>query len=218
MKDKNYFVKLISQESSFISNNNNEELWERADVLTDFVSPWSKTPINRTEFRALWDKKHLFFRFKCYDSDLHINLKDDSFESIGQSDRVELFIRSNKSMSPYYCFEIDTQSRVMDFKALPNRNFDMSWSLPKSSIEIKRHKGLDYFIIEGRLKVETLKELSLINSNSSTPLMEVGVYRAKYNKDLSGNYSPTWITWVDPKVTLPDFHLPSSFGTFYFDS
>lgn len=184
--------------------------WEKANCLTDFCSPWKADSFSKIEFKALHDRQNFYFSFRVFDTDIYVDQKDNSFASIGNSDRVELFFRTNESLNPYYCLEIDTSGRIMDFKALPEKDFDFSWKWPKNDIEIKTSKDEISFIVEGRISIQSLKDLNLIQNNT----IEAGVFRAKFSLVENLQYEPTWISWVNPNTETPNFHIASSFGEF----
>lgn len=184
--------------------------WEKANCLTDFCSPWKADSFSKIEFKALHDRENFYFNFRVFDTDVYIDQKDNSFASIGNSDRVELFFRTNESLNPYYCLEIDTSGRIMDFKALPEKDFDFSWKWPKNDIEVKTSKDGTSFIVEGRISIQSLKDLNLIQNNT----IEAGVFRAKFSLVENLQYEPTWISWVNPNTETPNFHIASSFGKF----
>lgn len=184
--------------------------WEKANCLTDFCSPWKTDSFSKIEFKALHDRENFYFNFRVFDTDVYIDQKDNSFASIGNSDRVELFFRTNESLNPYYCLEIDTSGRIMDFKALPEKDFDFSWKWPKNDIEVKTSKDETSFIVEGRISIQSLKDLNLIQNNT----IEAGVFRAKFSLVENLQYEPTWISWVNPNTETPNFHIASSFGKF----
>jgi hypothetical protein len=205
---KEYQVVLI--EKSQKKSDEISVLWEKANCLTDFSSPWKKDSISKIEFRAMWDLENFYFNFRVFDTEIYIDKKDDSLESIGNSDRVELFFRTNESLNPYYCLEIDTKGRIMDFKAYPNKDFDFSWKWSKDDIEVKTSKDEISFTVEGRISIQSLNDLSLIQNNT----IEAGVFRAKFSLVENLQYEPTWISWVDPNTETPNFHIASSFGKF----
>ncbi|BFM44355.1 hypothetical protein CFS9_29960 [Flavobacterium sp. CFS9] len=184
--------------------------WEKANCLTDFCSPWKSDPFSKIEFRAFWDLENFFFKFIVFDTQIYIDQKDDSFDSINNSDRVELFFRTNESLNPYYCLEIDTAGRLMDFKARPDKEFDFDWKWPKTDLEIKTSKDEISFTVEGRISIKSLEELNLIHNNT----IEAGVFRAKFLENENRDYEPTWISWVNPDTETPNFHIASSFGKF----
>ena len=206
---KNYKIEYVPENQLIIDGESNHELWENAHVLSEFYSPWEPEEIKKIEFRALYDSNNFYFSFKVYDHELYIDLKDNTVESIGNSDRVELFFRADSKLNPYYCLEIDPQVRIMDFKALPNKNFDFDWNWPKGHIDVKSAIETTHFSVEGAISLSSLRELGLLNGNR----LEVGVFRAKYTKTEKGDYEPTWITWVDPQTPEPNFHIASSFGS-----
>lgn len=199
--DKNQTKEAAFLEASF---------WKKANCLTDFCSPWKSDPVSKIEFRALWDLENLYFKFVVFDADIYIDQKDDSFESIGNSDRVELFFRTNATLNPYYCLEMDTAARIMDFRAKPNKDFDFNWNWPKKHLEVKSSKKKDSFVIGGKISIASLKELNLIQNDT----IEAGVFRAKFSKEKNQSYEPIWISWVDPKTPEPNFHIASAFGKF----
>jgi len=204
---KSYSVKFIKDEVLEITGKGNHSLWENANLLIDFISPWETEKPTRTEFKALYNATSLFFSFKVYDLNIHINKKDDSNVSIGNSDRVELFFRTDKNLSPYYCLEMDSTSRIMDFKAYPNKKFNFDWNWPKNDINLKSNITKTGYTVEGTISLASLNKLNLINDNK----IETGIYRAKYSKK-NNNFEPTWISWVNPNTKTPNFHIASSFG------
>lgn len=206
---KTYTVNKV--DASQIKNNGegNHPLWEKAVVLKDFSSPWHFDEVKPMEFRALHDGHHLYVFYKVYDSALHVDRTDNSKKSINNSDRVELFLRSDQHLDPYYCLEIDPLARVQDFIARPNKQFDFTWDWPKDSITIKSKIKTSCFGVEVAISMASLKQFKLIKNDGS---IEVGIYRAKYNPQPSGQFEPAWITWVDPQTETANFHTASSFG------
>ncbi|MDQ1164953.1 carbohydrate-binding family 9-like protein [Flavobacterium sp. SORGH_AS_0622] len=188
--------------------------WKKANCLTDFSSPWKTETFSKIEFRALWDQQNFYFHFRVFDTGVYIDTKDNSVDSICNSDRVELFFRQNDAIDPYYCLEIDPSTRLLDFEARPNKKFDYEWKWPEEHIKLYSSKDETSFTVAGKISIASLKELDLIHNNS----IETGVYRAKFSKDENQNYEPTWITWVNPNTPEPNFHVASSFGKFVLTS
>lgn len=205
---KNYNVNFIEKETLLINGSGNSLAWDKADVLSDFVSPWNTKTPKKIEFRSLWDYKNLFFYFKVFDNKIHIDSTDNSTKSIGNSDRVELFFRINDSLSPYFCLEIDPVPRIMDFKAMPNKEFDFNWNWPKNDLEVKSQINSQYFVVEIAISITSLKKLNLIKGNK----IETGIFRAKYKDQENSIFSPIWISWVNPNTETPNFHTSTSFG------
>ncbi len=208
---KKFNVIRIEKNELIINGYGDQLIWNRANVISDFISPWNNTKPEKIEFRALWDNEKIFFQFRISDTSIHIDITDNSFDSIGNSDRVELFIRKDDRLNPYYCLEIDPTSRVMDFRAFPNKNFEFDWDFSKKDLLVESSISDNGFIVEVSINIQYLKKLDLIKNN----ILEVGVYRAKYNKKNNVDFEPTWISWVEPKSKTPNFHIPSSFGLFY---
>lgn len=207
---KEYQVVLIDRNQKNESEILDAALWKKANCLTDFSSPWKNDPISKIEFRALYDLENFYFNFQVFDTDIYIDQKDDSVDSIGNSDRVELFFRADDSLNPYYCLEMDTAARIMDFEAKLDKDFDFDWNWPKEDLKIQASKNENSFKVEGKISLASLKALHLIQDNS----IETGVFRAKFSKDENQQYEPTWISWVNPNTPEPNFHIASSFGKF----
>lgn len=206
---KTYNVNSLGDLDLPLNGKVDHELWSKAEVLTDFVSPWDcDQEAKNIEFRALSNENKLFVSFKVYDKEIHTNNNDDSNCSINNSDRVELFLRSNKNLNPYYCLEIDPSSRLMDFKAYPNKVFDFNWKWCRNELMIRSSIQDSFFCVEVSITLNSLREKNLLKGN----LMETGIFRAKYKKNVDGNMKPIWVSWVKPNTKTPNFHLPSSFG------
>ncbi|MBA6152865.1 carbohydrate-binding family 9-like protein [Gelidibacter maritimus] len=206
---KTYKVNVIDSNIMEINGKANHPLWENAVVLKDFSSPWISEDFEDIEFRALYDGTHLFVAFKVNDSSLHMVSTDNSKKSVDNSDRVELFLRSDKHLNPYYCLEIDPLARVQDFMARPNKVFDYQWDWPKQDLNIKSNITSKSFTVELAISIDSLKRFNLIQKDGH---IEAGIYRAKYNQKQDGQFEPTWITWIDPQTETPNFHTASSFG------
>ena len=206
---KTYKVNKVDADHMVINGEVNHQLWRKANILNDFSSPWHVEDVEDIQFKAIHDGKYLFVSFKVNDRSLHIDSTDNSKKSVDNSDRVELFLRTDKQLDPYYCFEIDPLARVQDFIARPNKLFDFEWNWPKDDISVKSFISTDYFTVEFAISMASLKRFELIQKDGT---IEAGIFRAKYNQQPNGQFEPTWITWVDPQTETPDFHTASSFG------
>jgi len=198
---KTYTVKLIEGKT-------NNLIWQKANSLIDFSSPWDSEFIKKTEFKAVHNSEYIFLQFKVNDHQTHIHASEDKNDSINNSDRVELFFRCDASLTPYYCLEIDSKSRIMDFKSLPNKDFNFNWNWPLKDIDVKSSVKQSHYIIEIKISIKSLNNLNLIKKG----VIETGIYRAKYKKQEDNTFKPTWITWVNPGTDKPNFHTPTSFG------
>lgn len=211
---KKYTVKQIAHKQLAITGKGDHPLWNKANKLLDFSSPWDSEKIKPIAFKALCDSETLFFCFKVEDAEVHIDTTDNTIRSINESDRVELFFRTDESLNPYYCLEIDPASRIMDFKAHPNKQFDFNWNWPSDDIKVKSAIESNYFTVEIAISLASLTKLGLLKDGK----IETGIYRAKYNKQNDDSYEPTWITWVNPNTESPNFHTPSSFGILHLEN
>lgn len=205
---KTYNVNHIPLNQLIITGNGSDKLWKNAASLTDFCSPWEDFKDIGTTFEALWDGEYLFFLFKVWDTSIHVDQTDNSHHSINGSDRVELFFRVDTSLNPYYCLEIDPTPRIMDFKAYPDKKFDFGWNWPLKDLVVKSSLNAEGFYVEGKISLTSMKGLGLIHEDK----IETGIFRAKYVKEKDSIHKPIWITWVNPKTEMPNFHIPSSFG------
>ena len=209
-----YKVNCIKGKEISISGMGNDPVWKKANSLTDFSSPWDSEAIKKIEFKALHNNKEVFFQFKVFDKEVYIHPSENKYNSINNSDRVELFFRSDENLNPYYCLEIDPSARVMNFKAYPNKKFDFNWNWPENDIKVISDRNANYFSVRIAISIQSFKDLSLLKEN----FIETGIYRAKYNKiENKKDYQPTWITWVNPNTIEPNFHIKSSFGILKLD-
>lgn len=205
---KNYPVNRIEKNILQINGFGNHPIWQKAAILTDFVSHWDNAKQEKIEFRALWDTQNIYFYYRVNDANVHIDKRSDGIESIGESDRVEIFFRTDAALNTYYCLEIDPTPRIMDFIAYPDRKFDFDWNWPKKDLTVKSNIQQDYFVVEIAISIQSLKDFKLIQNNC----IEAGLYRAKYKKQENNQLEPTWISWINPNTVTPDFHISSSFG------
>lgn len=210
---KTYTIHKIAANSLNANGKVDHPLWAKADVLTDFLSPWEVVPSVGMEFRALHDGVNLYVSYKVKDGSLYIDKTDNSKKSVDNSDRVELFLRADDRLDPYYCLEIDPMARLQDFKAHPNRQFDFDWNWPKADLQISSNIQPTAFSVEVVISIASLEKLGLLQKDGR---LEAGIYRAKYNLRANGQYAPTWMTWVDPQTATPNFHIASSFGELLF--
>ena len=211
---KTYKVNKVDSNHLVINGKVDYPLWDKAAVLKDFISPWHVEDVEDIEFRALHDDENLYVSYRVNDASLHIDTTNDSKKSVDNSDRVELFLRSDKHLDPYYCLEIDPLGRVQDFIARANRQFDYTWDWPKEDISIKSEITATCFTVEVSISIASLKKFKLLQKDG---IIEAGIYRAKYHQQSNGQFQPTWITWIDPQTETPNFHTASSFGKLKLD-
>ncbi len=125
------------------------------------------------------------------------------------SDRVEIFFRSDDRLDPYYCLEMDPLGRVLDYRASFYRKFEYEWQWPgRNQLQIKSNYAHSGYIVEGSITMASLKELNLLNNNE----LQAGLFRGECLKVRDPESSFSWISWIKPESVRPDFHIPSSFG------
>lgn len=185
--------------------------WDKAFHLSDFTFPWNRGRKEDMVFSALWDGISFFFRFEVNNPTPKIS-DDTSALEVVQSERVEMFFRQDQDMTPYYCLEIDTNARLLDYKAMYHRAFDFSWCWPHGELSIESVPVDKGYIIQGQLSVSSLKQLGLWNDGC----MEIGLFRANSLGYHNGQIQFDWSSWVTPDSTSPDFHIPATFGQFVF--
>ena len=205
-----------------------EAAWQQATVEKHFVFPWKNQLAPATEFRALCDGTNLFFTFRVEDSDIVVldKLRDEEDEVF--EDRVEAYFSRDDEMKDYYCFEIDSRGRIFDYRGSYWRHLDFKWNF--NDLEARGSSFPGGYQVEGRLGLKSLETLGFPPIQPGTKI-RCGLYRAEFNHDLSGKpvdqkktlhnlgrkiEGPPpieeWISWVDPKVKEPDFHIPASLG------
>ncbi len=186
---------------------NLEDTWDKAHTLTDITAPWNESMSFTNTFKALHNEEHLYFSFVVEDDDIYLeNSYEDEESNAVRSDRVELFFRKPHQLSPYYAFEMDAKGRLFDSRGLFYQRIDSTWDVDKGGFTIQTSETDTGYILEGAISKKILHELDLINSDGS---MTVGVFRGNYHSDTD---EVEWISWVKPKSSNPDFHIPSSYG------
>ncbi len=183
---------------------------DTASVLEDFSFPWLDRPCPVTSFRAVWNEERLRFRFDVEDDDLVLDETGEPHAAALGSDRVELFFATSADLStPYYGAEMEPRGSVYDYQAIYHRKFDDSWCF--DGLEFAGEILEGGYLVEGTITLQSLRELGCLKGSE----MIAGVYRAEFSHGPDGIVQD-WISWIDPQVTTPDFHVPSSFGKFLF--
>ena len=184
-------------------------IWEQANITSDFSFPWEEKTPPKTSFRALYDDVYFYFRFDVEDDNVLTHVKDDHKMEVVDSDRVEIFFRQDEKLNPYYCLEMDARGRVLDYVTRYYRDFDYEWQWPGSdNLNIKASQSKEGYIVEGAISLSSLKDLGLLKAN----VLEAGLYRGYCMRLPNPEAELRWISWINPAVKEPDFHIPSSFG------
>jgi hypothetical protein len=185
---------------------NHDTFWEKSLAMTSFIYPWNPEAPPATIFRALHDKKYFYFRFDVIDTDILTEKGEKDKMAVLNSDRVEIFFRSDKDMNPYYGLEMDPAGRVLDYTAKFYRKFDYNWTWV--GITVRSAYTLNGYRIWGSIPLESLREMSLLHDNT----LQAGLFRGKCIRSSEGEVFFKWISWVQPDSDQPDFHIPSAFG------
>ena len=181
--------------------------WGDVPQIIDFSFPWNEKKAPLTAFQAFHNGLYLHFRFEaeCYPTLIfeHVNHKME----VIKSERVEIFLRQNDQMSPYYCLEMDPKGRILDYSAMYHRQFDYNWNWPEN-IHLQTKIEPDRYHLTGKLSLAVLNRLGILKNNQ----MEVGLFRGHCIKLENDQAALEWITWINPETEKPDFHIPSAFG------
>ncbi|MFT5749023.1 MAG: hypothetical protein ACI93S_000276 [Ancylomarina sp.] len=211
---KIYSVKQISTNQLKLDGKFMNPAWDKAIVISDFSFPWEYERAPKTEFRALYDNEYFYFRFDVEDENVLTFVKNNHRMEVVHSDRVEIFFRQDEKLDPYYCLEMDAIGRVLDYKTRYYRDFEYEWSWPGSeSILVKASETNNGYVVEGKITLSSLKELGLLKGST----LQVGLYRGYCMRLPNPEGKLRWISWINPKVDKPDFHIPSSFGLLKFE-
>jgi hypothetical protein len=184
--------------------------WESAVVLSDFSFPWEDKVAPATRFQALWDDERLYFRFECHDENLVLGTGATLKERVLASDRVEIFLTPDLSLTAYFCFEMSPAGEALMYKAAFYRQVDWEWSC--ESLKLAAVRPETGYTVEGSLALQDLREWGVLKPDATE--FFAGVYRGEFSHLADGTVKPGWMPWVSPGTERPDFHVPGSFGIF----
>lgn len=208
-KTKTYEARYLANASVTFDGKLASPVWEQANLETGFSFPWEQRPAPRTEFRAFSNETALHFGFRVEDDDIVLAENFRNKEDVVFEDRVELFFSLDEDLRDYFCLEIDPLGRVLDYRAAYHRKLDFSWSFPGvEAIGISTDEG---YAVQGRIPWSSFSALGFPSPNCGETI-QFGIYRAEFRHTEPGQWSESWISWVDPETSEPDFHIPQSFG------
>jgi hypothetical protein len=231
--EQTYVVRWLPDAAIVLDGKADEPAWQKAAVENHFVFPWKNAPAPKTEFRAVCDGTNLYFTFRIQDTDIvvldHLSSEEDAvFE-----DRAEAYFSRDDRMKDYYCFEIDSRGRIFDYRGSYWRHLDTKWNF--QDLEARGSTIPGGYEVEGRLPLRSFETVGFPAIHPGSKI-RCGLYRAEFSHDRSGRpvdqkktlhnlgrkiEGPPpieeWISWVDPKVKEPDFHIPASLGWLEFE-
>ena len=206
---KTYHVRSFTNETICVDGKLEEEVWKNTNGESSFVFPWQKEIPPKTMFRAFYDEEYLFFCFSVEDRDIAYDKSRNDEMVLTGEDRVEIYFAKDEMLKDYYCIEIDPLGRTLDYSAQYYRNFDVKWNCNGlKTAAVMTEQG---YHVEGMIPLDSLADLF-----DETEL-RVGLYRAEISHGPEDTLIEEWISWIDPETKEPDFHTPSSFGSFIFD-
>ena len=100
--------------------------------------------------------------------------------------------------------EIAPNGNTLDYAAQFYRKFDYSWDFEHFAV-ISRITPTGY-VAEGRVSLVELEKLHIDLKKG----FYLGIFRADFTEE--NEDSVIWYSWQHPRVTNPDFHIPSAFG------
>lgn len=206
---KTYEARYLPEARITVDGRLSEPAWQKAKPERGFIFPWKKAAAPLTEFRALCDAEALYFSFRVHDDDLVVVEKfQQETDAIGE-DRVEVLFSLDEKLKKYFCMEIDSRGRYLDFQASHYRKFDFSWDFPGLRVKASRLK--QGYAVEGRVLLKSLEALGFPPLTSGHKV-RFGIFRAEFSHGEGPGPVENWISWVDPRTKEPDFHVPSAFG------
>ena len=204
-----YQVKKVPAGSVQMDGRGTSQAWSQANLLTDFVYPWDSAAAPATSFAACWDGDWFYGLFRVQDDSVITMVRNSDKMDVGGSDRVEIFLKKDDSMNPYYCLEMDADGRVLDYDAFYYRKMNYPWHWPDGQLIIKTSRVQRGYILEFAISIRSLKDLGLLTDGR----LQAGLFRAECVGFVNGRADLRWISWIRPRSDHPDFHIPSAFGT-----
>lgn len=210
-----YHVKKITPGTLQVDGKGGSSVWGQANILTDFVYPWDSAAAPATSFAALWDGKWLYGLYRVKDDSVITLVKNNNKMEVGASDRVEIFLKKDDAMTPYYCLELDADGRALDYNAVYYRKMNYPWSWPSGQLTVKASRTADGYVVEFAISIQSLQDLELLEKGHpvrSGSRLQAGLFRAECKGMTGGRVDLRWISWIRPQTDHPDFHTPSAFG------
>lgn len=202
--EQQYIVQVVPDGVINVDGEINEEVWTKAAKINSLINPWNKEVAPPTTFAMLKDGQFVYFYFDAKDDDMVVKADFKDERDVEVEDRVELFFSKDPGMKAYYGFEMDPQGKTLSYRAAYYRQFDYNWE-PPDRFKTAAHIYEGGYIVEGMIPVEFLRGLS------ETNVILTGIYRGEFSKGDTAIIE-NWMTWVNSKTQIPDFHVPASLG------
>ena len=158
---KTYEIKKINRAIQ-ITGQGTDPAWEQTAEVTDFSYPWRKDQAPLTRFKARWDEQNLYFLYWADDKEIIAKTEKGGEKDVVNSDRVEIFFKSDDKMNPYYALEMDAMGRVLDTEGRYYRNIDYNWQWPAGHLSLKASTTQEGYWVEGIISLSSLRDLGML--------------------------------------------------------
>ncbi len=184
-----------------------EPCYQRVVPVTDFkVASQPGAEARPTRAWLQWNKAGLWFAFAAQDATIMAAPPTPDEHAVDGQDRVEIFLWPQGSRR-YFCLEIAPDGAVHDYAARIYRRFDDSWTPAGARLAARR--TADGYTVEGFLPAAALHAMG-VRSWGPGSQFHLGLYRADFRREAPDD--PTWLTWVEPNLPEPDFHVRATFA------
>ena len=207
-REKKYVAGYYEARDMLIDGRIIEELWTNVKADTGFTFPWEKGLVPATEFRIFYDSGNLYYAFIVQDDEIVCRQHVEEEEDIIGEDRVEMYFTPDDKLEKYYCFEVDPMGRILDYSSSFPRRFDFEWDWRGLvAAAVMTEKG---YSVEGKIPLASFRALGF--QAGARQNLRMAVFRAQASRNPDSTIAEHWISWIDPGVSEPDFHVPSAFG------
>jgi len=184
-----------------------EPCYQHVVPVTDFkVASRPDAKARPTQAWLQWNEAGLWFAFAAQDTTLVTAPPAGGEHAVDVQDRVEIFLWPQDSRR-YFCLEIAPGGGVHDYAARIYRQFDDSWTPAGARLVARR--TADGYAVEGFLPALALRAMGVRSWEAGSQL-RLGLYRADFRPEEPDD--PTWLTWVEPNLPKPDFHVRATFA------
>jgi len=184
-----------------------EPCYQHVSAVTDFkVASHPGAEASPTQAWLQWNEAGLWFAFAAQDVTLVTAPPTSDEHAVDAQDRIEVFLWPQDSQT-YFCLEIAPDGAVHDYTARIYRRFDDSWTPAGARFAARR--TADGYAVEGSLPAAALHTMGVRTWASGTRL-HLGLYRADFRPEAPDD--PIWLTWIEPNLPKPDFHVRATFA------